>query len=241
MMAQRRSIFQFFLVLIVSLRIGTSQARYNSNGWAIRGGARSSRLNQVVKLQEQQQQQEPPPNAFVPAQEEASFRSVQLVSLINVLLNTFRTDDWIPIGLRMPRLLWEITIFLVATIANEAQQQAPGLYLLLFMLLVSTAMTDLFFWAPLFATFHSFGPSQKCSGGWTRPRICREEHSSRWVVVLQCMINGFVYMMKAIDAMGCFTSQRDAQKVERHVQMMQRWQQVQEQQQASNNSKWVAP
>jgi hypothetical protein len=138
----------------------------------------------------------------------------------------------------------------LASIATYDDKAAgtPLIYLLLAFITGSTAVVDLFFWAPLFASFSSF---QTCRGGGgflfsrrRRPRICKPDYIKgfgRLFVSLQCLVTGFFYATSALVAYGTFTSLRDEQKVEQQVKAMQRFHQQQQQKNSNTSLATVFP
>jgi hypothetical protein len=78
-----------------------------------------------------------------------------------------------PSQARMPRVLWEICIATVATSANASN---PSVCLLLCLMMIPTALIDIFVWAPSFALFARF---ETCTGGGFmsgRPRVCNSDY-----------------------------------------------------------------
>ena len=74
--------------------------------------------------------------------------------------------------MRIPRACWELSILFVAKSASVS----PTLLLLLSIMTATTAITDIFVWAPLFASFSSF---ETCTGGWFtgKPHQCVSDYS----------------------------------------------------------------
>lgn len=161
-------------------------------------------------------------NLYLETRERTSFDAVSFVAAANFIINIMRPDSTISIQMRVPRLIWEITIMVLAKTATITT--VPAIYLLLAFILGSTAVVDLFVWAPLFATFASF---ETCEGnGFFQPRKCRSDYTKgvgRMLVVFQCLATGLFYLMSAISAVGSFTTMREEQKIERQVRAMQRW------------------
>lgn len=174
-----------------------------------------------------------PGNVYLQTKKRTSFNKVLWVAFANVFINTMRIDPSITLEMRLPRVIWEIAIGVVAVSANT-ENAIPAIYILLAIMTGSTAMTDLFFWAPLFAGMASF---ENCTGGgWfsRRPRICRNDYSTglgRLFVSYQCIVAGLFYLMTSIAAIGSFTSIREEQKIDRQVKAMQRFEQLQGQNQ----------
>lgn len=174
-----------------------------------------------------------PGNVYLQTKKRTSFNKVLWVALANILINTTRPDPSITPEMRLPRVIWEIAIGVVAVLANK-NNAVPAIYILLAIMTGSTAMTDLFLWAPLFAGIASF--ENYTGGGWfsRRPRICHKNYSTglgRLFVSYQCIIAGLFYLMTSIAAMGSFTSIREEEKVDRQVKAMQRFEQLQRQNQ----------
>lgn len=74
---------------------------------------------------------------------------------------------------RLPHVLWEICIAIVATSANASN---PSLCLLLCLMMIPTALIDIFVWAPSFALFARF--ETYTGGGFMsgRPRVCTPDY-----------------------------------------------------------------
>ena len=163
-----------------------------------------------------------PGNLYLRTHQRTSFDAVSYVAAANLIINVLRPDPTISIQMRVPRLIWEMTIMVLAKTATITT--VPAVYLLLAFILGSTAVVDLFVWAPLFATFASF---ETCEGiGFFQPRKCRSDYTKgvgRMLVVVQCISTGLFYLMSAISAMGSFTTIREEQKVQRQVRAMQHW------------------
>ncbi|CAB9503741.1 expressed unknown protein [Seminavis robusta] len=102
---------------------------------------------------------------------------VVLVSATNLLINVLRPDEAIMWQFKVPRILWEICLMFTATIckvpASTPSNTSSLVYLTLSTMLWTTALTDIFLWAPLFA-FWSGMDNEDCSGGWFtgRPYVC---------------------------------------------------------------------
>lgn len=147
--------------------------------------------------------QEPPPaNLYLDSHERTSFAAVTLVAAANLLFNIIRPDPNISLQMKIPRVIWEGTIMILATIATHTTM--PAVYLLLACVLGWTAIVDLFLWTPIFAFFSHF-------------------QSARLLVVVQCIVSGLFYLLSAITAMGCFTTIREEQKLRRQIRAMQLW------------------
>ena len=67
---------------------------------------------------------------------------------------------------------------MTATTANASPSKSPMTYLLLAFMLVTTALVDIFVWAPLFALWAGVD-NQDCSGGFFtgRPYVCQPNHA----------------------------------------------------------------
>lgn len=173
--------------------------------------------------------QPPPGNVFLETAERTSYVSVVCVAAANLCLNLLRSDPSIPWQMKVPRVLWEIAIMILAMTATDTATALPAIYILLAFVLASTAVVDIFVWAPLFASFANF---ETCQGGIFSRRVCRSDYTKgigRLVVVVQCLGSGLFYLMSAISAMGSYTGIRDEQKMNRHIQTMEQWAQLQQQ------------
>ncbi|KAL7548221.1 hypothetical protein ACHAWF_011522 [Thalassiosira exigua] len=104
---------------------------------------------------------------------EVSFRPVVYVSLLNSVVNVVRPDSAIIWQARVPRALWEICI---AVVAKSASASNPSVCLLLCLMMLPTALMDIFVWAPGFAMFASF---ETCTGGGLlsrHPKVCTSDY-----------------------------------------------------------------
>ena len=150
------------------------------------------------------------------AQAVPQFRLTASVAVINVLVNSLRTDSSIPWPLRLPRLLWEMAIALLAHCSS--MHHSPVFSMSLAFMTFSTALIDLFMWAPLFAAIASFQP---CPKQWwsDHARTCTTNNDVRGhvLVMIQCMLTGFVYLMTSITAYAVVRAQRDEQHIEREL------------------------
>lgn len=138
-----------------------------------------------------------------------SFMTNQLLlamftSIINVLINSLRPDDSIPWFVRVPRILWEFCVAVICMTASSSPSTTSSVLFLLSGMLFSTAVTDIFFWAPLFAMFVEF---ETCTGGGLfglfrgKPRVCYEDVTKgygRVLVSIQAVLSGLIYMYTAI-------------------------------------------
>lgn len=95
------------------------------------------------------------------------------VAAANIFLNTVRPDPSITWQMRLPRIWWEMCIWIVSRSASNS----PRTFLLLLSIMTgSTALLDIFVWGPFFATFASFA---QCSGGWFgKPRSCVSDYTN---------------------------------------------------------------
>lgn len=125
-------------------------------------------------------------------------------SIINVLINSLRPDDSIPWFVRVPRILWEFCVAVICMTASSSPSTTSSVLFLLSGMLFSTAVTDIFFWAPLFAMFVEF---ETCTGGGLfglfrgKPRVCYEDVTKgygRVLVSIQAVLSGLIYMYTAI-------------------------------------------
>lgn len=162
-------------------------------------------------------------NAFTQSDCTDSFVSVCVVSAFNIIFNTLRPDSSIPFQMRLPRIMWEITLFTIANMTRK-HNVSPSTYILLALTTASTAAVDIFLWAPLFGVFTKF---ETCTGGlwWTgRPYQCQTDYVKgigRLMVSAQSLCTGIVYLVSAINAWGAFTAMRDEQKIKQHIRAME--------------------
>lgn len=109
-------------------------------------------------------------------------------------------------------------------------------------MLITTALTDIFLWAPLFSLFTSF---ETCTGptSWFQWTVSSSNHNnhkhcytdvtkglSRLIVVVQCMVCGLVYLATGIVAWNAYLSHRDEVRIVRHMQAMQQMERMEDQQ-----------
>lgn len=194
------------------------------------------------------------------------------VAIANMLFNALRPDPMVSWSLRLPRVLWELSI---ATVARGARQRpssrrsrrgrksskkeegtpanddasspstanatasrtssvlsmSPSRFLLLAFMLITTALTDIFVWAPIFAAMINF---KTCTGGWLtgEPHRCRVDLSKgygRAFVVAQCVVGGIIYLLTGISAWNVYSTQQQRQMLARHATLQhQRWLQQQQ-------------
>jgi hypothetical protein len=200
------------------------------------------------------------------------FTLVVRVAIANMLFNALRPDPMVSWSLRLPRVLWELSI---ATVARGARQRpssrrsrrgrraskkgegttenedasspspstdtatrtssvlsmSPSRFLLLAFMLITTALTDIFVWAPIFAAMINF---KTCTGGWLtgEPHRCRVDLSKgygRTFVVAQCIVGGIIYLLTGISSWNVYSTQQQRQVLARHAALQhQRWQQQQQ-------------
>ena len=133
--------------------------------------------------------------------------------------------------MKVPRALWELTIMTVAKQATTAKQSA-AIYLMLALLTGSTAIFDLFFWAPTFAFFAQFETCRYKGWFFHRQKVSCEPTDfskgyGRLLVSLQSLGVGIFYLMTTIVAWGAFVSIREEHKVDRGVRIRQKWDELQ--------------
>merc|ERR1712050_714400 len=100
-------------------------------------------------------------------------------------MNSLRPDKYIEWYFRVPRILWEFCVVVVCMTASSSP--ASSVWMLLSIMLGSTAMTDTFFWAPFFAMYMGYAGSEMESYG-------------RFLVSIQALVTGLIYMYTAIEA-----------------------------------------
>ena len=111
---------------------------------------------------------------------------------------------------RIPRALWEICIAFVAKSANEENTSAC---LLLCLMLLPTALVDIFVWAPSFAWFARF---ESCQGGGIlsrQPRVCTADYAKgigRLFVTAQSLATGVLYLFAAVVSWTVWAETRDS-------------------------------
>lgn len=165
-----------------------------------------------------------PTSNDVPFSEQVGqFESVVYVSAANLVINSLRPDPQIRWHMKIPRMLWEISIMTVAKAASSSD--SISLYMMLFFLTGSTAIIDLFVWAPIFAAMTSF---ETCQGGFfTGERYrCHPDNIKgygRLLATVQSIVGGMVYLMAAITAWNAVRTHRDQQKIAREIMVLERW------------------
>uniref|UniRef100_A0A7S1Y7R4 Derlin n=1 Tax=Grammatophora oceanica TaxID=210454 RepID=A0A7S1Y7R4_9STRA len=150
--------------------------------------------------------------ADLDTQQRTSFFAVVLVSTANMLINWYRDDVLTPQVVRIPRVIWELVLMILSLQATIAQQAVPGLYAMLSLMLGSTAVGDLFFWAPMFAVASMFERINLAT-------------SPRFLLLLQSLVVGFIYLFSSVNAWGAYLSSRDEQKIKRDLRAKEIWRQ----------------
>jgi hypothetical protein len=95
-------------------------------------------------------------------------------------------------------------------------------------MLVSTALADIFVWAPVFAAAVSF---TSCAGGWLtgEPRRCHPDLAKgygRALVVAQSVLGGTIYLLSGLSAWNVYATQQQRRSAARHAEIRERhWQQ----------------
>ena len=174
------------------------------------------------------------------------FRSAIYVAIANILLFALRPEESMHWFTRVPRLLWEFSLLSILTWASLLV--APPLYLLVATMAFSTAMVDVFFWAPIYAFFTSFETCTTEGPPIRRFFLTHEETTrcvtdlakglSRGAVTILAVFGGLVYWGTAMDAWSAYVACRDEQKTHRMRQewQFQQQQQLQQQQLSSGNN-----
>ena len=117
----------------------------------------------------------------------------------------------------------------IATTKKAAPAKSPATYLLLAFMLGTTALVDIFVWAPLFAIWAGID-KEDCTGGFFsgRPYVCRPNRSKSWgrlLVTMQSLFGGIFYLSSAISAWGEYTSQRDKLYAAQQANFLRQWHQ----------------
>jgi hypothetical protein len=159
------------------------------------------------------------------------FQAVIFVATANVLINALRPDPYILWPMRLPRILWELSVMAVAKAAS--QSVSPSCYLMLALMMITTSLVDIFIWAPVFAAFASF---ESCTGGegwlWFQqddPVVCHTDYiqgHGRVLVTIQSMVGGVIYLSTGIVAWNCYKACRDHERVEREVCILDKWERL---------------
>uniref|UniRef100_A0A7S3LFJ3 Uncharacterized protein n=1 Tax=Amphora coffeiformis TaxID=265554 RepID=A0A7S3LFJ3_9STRA len=150
-----------------------------------------------------------------------TFRGASWIALANVLLFAVRPDPDVNWPARVPRVLWEIILWINLRRGN-AEHLPTTYYAWLTFLTASTGLVDLFVWAPLYGAFVQF---QTCEGGWLEPKRCRMDPIkgySRLMVVVQCVLGGMVYLNTAIQALHAIQVRRTEYREKQEALLVQR-------------------
>lgn len=115
--------------------------------------------------------------------------------------------------------------------SQQSSLPSPSTLLLLAIMLTSTGITDVFIWAPLFSAFVQF---QTCSGGFFTGEAyqCYTDPMKgygRLVVVVQSLLGGLLYLLTGIAAYNAYSDTIHQNKLNRHVQMVEKLNKRQEQ------------
>mmetsp|Transcript_2264 Transcript_2264/g.4591 ORF Transcript_2264/g.4591 Transcript_2264/m.4591 type:complete len:288 (+) Transcript_2264:161-1024(+) len=155
--------------------------------------------------------------------ERPKFDAAIYIASANMLVFSLRPDPHVAWFARIPRLLWEASLLVIAKAASSTI--SPSLYILLCIMTLSTSLVDVFVWAPMYAFFVSF---ETCSGGgFFSEGHCVTDRSkgfSRMAVSIVCILGGVIYLMTAVQAWGAFISYRDEQKIHRAHRIQREWQ-----------------
>mmetsp|Transcript_26467 Transcript_26467/g.41025 ORF Transcript_26467/g.41025 Transcript_26467/m.41025 type:complete len:271 (+) Transcript_26467:120-932(+) len=153
------------------------------------------------------------------------FSMVTYVCIINAIINLFRPDRDISIQARLPRCMWEAYIALCANFAAANWRQNQTVLVLLSIMTGTTALIDIFIWAPLFAAFASF---ETCEGGWFTGvrRVCYSDYTKgfgRLFVSAHSLFTGIFFLITSVRAFGAFTAARDERVANRNAEAMSRF------------------
>ena len=158
-------------------------------------------------------------NAFTGSASLESFTSVAVVASLNVLMILFKPNEAVPVQLRLPRVVWELTLIAIAHMTTRTNP-TPAVYMLLALTTAGTALCDITA-AQIFAFLSQF---ETCTGGWFSPVLCRSDYAKGYGALLasiQALCTGLFYLSASISAFGAFTSLRDEEIVQRHIRAMQ--------------------
>jgi hypothetical protein len=176
---------------------------------------------------------------------ERQLKTASTTAFVNILINSLRPDDWIPWPARIPRLMWEaaicatsgtcamsISTALVETIHRGGITES-GVHirlLLLCLMTLTTALVDIFVWAPIASWAVQW---ERCTGGgdglWflRRPseRICTSDYVTgfgRILVTIQCSLSGVVYLATAVASYDAARRLQRNEKLNQHQTMLER-------------------
>lgn len=157
------------------------------------------------------------------------------VILVEIMLNILRPagdpdwfleDRWV---MRLPRFLWDSSMCCTALLASM-NNQPPFVFLMLAIMLGSTAVVDLCIWSPVFAMATEW---ETCSCARQEPRcwlfckcierVCAHNFRKgtvRLLVSLQSFVFGMCCLSTSGKALGAFTHLRDVAKAERMAKQM---------------------
>lgn len=160
-------------------------------------------------------------NAFTHDSSTESFVSVCYVSAFKIIFNMLRPDELIPLQGRLPRIMWEIIFFTIADLTRRPSV-SPATYILLALTTATTAVVDIFLWAPIFGVAAKF---ETCKGGFFSRRYqCQRDYVKgfgRLMVSTQSLCTGIVYLVAAIHAWSVLTAVRDEQKLQQQIRAME--------------------
>ena len=158
------------------------------------------------------------------AQAVRQFRVTSNLALFNMALNAYRPDPDVGWAMRVPRLLWELSI---AVVADQAAYQMEATWFLLSAIMtLTTSLTDIFVWAPVFASETTF---VVCNDRdmWRdsrTPQDCYTDYvrgHGRLLVVVQLILGGIVYLMTAVTAWNAYCTLQKEESVEQQLVVLQ--------------------
>lgn len=202
----RRRLSGYFWCLLIVLRFASATAT-SSTELPI--------TNRIDGLQVGQRYPDPTPT------KEVSFLPVVYMSTFNSVVNIMRPDPSIFWQARIPRAFWEICIAIIAKSATDTSN--PSVSLLLCLMLVPTALMDIFVWAPSFAMFASF---ESCTDGGIfsrQPKVCTSDYVNgvgRLFVSIQSLVTGVFYLFAAVVSWTVYAESRDSSIAKKNAMAM---------------------
>ena len=151
------------------------------------------------------------------------FAIVWKIAIFNVLFSVLRPDPYISWSLKIPRVLWELSIASLtkSTVSTAVDPLSPlsSRFVLIAMMLIPTALLDIFLWSPVFAAMVEF---KSCQGGWFtgQPYQCHVDPMKgygRLAVVVQSLFGGLLYLFAGISSLNFHSNQLHRQRLAREV------------------------
>mmetsp|Transcript_18926 Transcript_18926/g.27330 ORF Transcript_18926/g.27330 Transcript_18926/m.27330 type:complete len:261 (-) Transcript_18926:178-960(-) len=165
-------------------------------------------------------------------QRNSSFLSVAAVCALNIIINMLRPDSTACligdkcIGARLQRLVWDVALAGISVLcSNKFSPPTPAALLLLQIMLIGTAIVDIFFYAPIYGFATEFETCKCVEQGfiWCKKEVCSDNFMfglGRFSVVIQSLFTGLFFFAKAIEAGGAFRYYRDEARARKQAEAM---------------------